>query len=205
MSSHTNFRINFKGNIHISSLPLPKVNVDILREEAKSVTSLPYCKSVSCWRKALCSNRIWGSRAVELFPAMPLASAGLQGRQGLVLSLSGTWVTSRLCSLGGCKSLSRSQQGLTLAACVGLGWQLRAQLVRDSRGTELWHCPAWAFSRFMSRFWCADRTGEVNYPSVLLKPCWSMTGKYLEQVKWERLHLLFPDIILMLNFWKSFG
>lgn len=169
-------------------------------EEAKSVTPLTHCKRVSFWREALCCNRIWGSRAGELFPAVPLASAGLQGRQGLVLSLSGAWVTSRLCSLGGFKSLSRSQQGLTWAWAGSC-----AQLVRDSRGTELWHCPACAFSRFMRRFWCADRTGEVNYPSVLLKPCWSITGKYLEQLKWGRLHLLFPDIILLLSFWKSFG
>lgn len=181
MSSHINFKINLKEKLHTSSLPFNREKCTHLGKEAKSLTTVTHCKSGPFWREALCSNSIWGSRAGGLFPAVPLARAGLQGRQGLVSSLSGTWVTSRLCSLGGFKSLCRSQQGLTLPVCVALGWQLCAQLVRDSRGTELCHCPAWAFSRFMRGFWCADRTGEVNSSHTSLcaaKPLLKYDWKY---------------------------
>lgn len=69
------------------------------------------------WRLAFCSNRIWACPAWVLFPALPLVSAGLQG---LLLPLSATRLTSRLCSFRGSKSLRRSQQRLTLVACVGI-------------------------------------------------------------------------------------
>lgn len=167
VSSHTNFKINLKGKLHISSLPLTKGNAHIWGEEAKAVTSLTHCKSVPFWREALCLNRIWGSRAAELFPAMPLASAALQGTSRTRV------VTVKY--MGDIKALLFGRLQIPeqepAVIDVGLGWQLHAQLGRDSRGTELWHCPACTFSRFMRRFWCADRTGEVNYPFILLKPC----------------------------------
>lgn len=113
VSSHTNFKINLEENVHMSSLPLTKENLGTHFGGRSQVCNFTIAK-VSLAEEKPCA--LIGFGAGDLFPAVPLASAGLQGRQGLCVVTVRYMSDIKALLFGSLKSLCRSQQGLTWAA-----------------------------------------------------------------------------------------